>query len=93
MLAEPETVLAVGPSISSIHPGLELLIKWKGLPEYKASWEPLVVIKQQFPTFHLKDKVPLEHRGIDKPLIHFTHVRRKGGGESHVTRIVFSIWK
>ncbi|KAL4575579.1 hypothetical protein LXL04_022427 [Taraxacum kok-saghyz] len=37
--------------------GREVLIRWKDLPEYEATWEPFDSIKQQFPNFHLEDKV------------------------------------
>ncbi|KAL4012834.1 hypothetical protein IC575_029949 [Cucumis melo] len=46
----------------------EWLVKWKGLPEAKATWESVFQINQQFPTFHLEDKVNLEPRGIVRPL-------------------------
>ena len=37
--------------------GQEVLIRWKDLPTYKATWELFDVIQQQFPDFHLEDKV------------------------------------
>ncbi|KAI0502429.1 hypothetical protein KFK09_017378 [Dendrobium nobile] len=37
----------------------EVLIKWKDLPDYEATWEPYEMVKQQFPDFHLEDKVNL----------------------------------
>ena len=40
------------------------------------------MIKEQFPEFHLEDKVSLQPGGIDKPPIHFTYKRRKGSGTS-----------
>ena len=35
----------------------EVLIQWKDLPDFEATWELVVVMKQQFPAFHLEDKV------------------------------------
>ena len=37
----------------------EVLIQWKDLPDFKATWESVDVMKQQFPAFHLEDKVAL----------------------------------
>ncbi|KAI0502415.1 hypothetical protein KFK09_017364 [Dendrobium nobile] len=37
----------------------EVLIAWKGLPEFDATWEPFERMKDQFPSFHLADKVSL----------------------------------
>lgn len=37
----------------------EVLIQWQDLPEFEATWEPVEVIKEQFPSFHLEDKVYL----------------------------------
>ena len=82
MTVEPEAVLGIRPSLSPTHPAAEVLIKWKNLPEHEASWEPSVMIKEQFPEFHLEDKVSLQPGGIDKPPIHFTYKRRKGSGTS-----------
>ncbi|KAI3751006.1 hypothetical protein L2E82_21994 [Cichorium intybus] len=57
LCVEPETVLAVRPSQ---HQGeLEILVKWKDLPELEASWENLSAMVQQFPDSHLEDKVLL----------------------------------
>ena len=54
----------------------EWLVKWKGLPEAEATWESVFQINQQFPTFHLEDKVNLEPRGIVRPPIINTYKRR-----------------
>ncbi|CAM8882488.1 unnamed protein product [Rhodiola kirilowii] len=35
----------------------EGLIVWNGRPSHDATWEPLYMITQQFPEFHLEDKV------------------------------------
>ena len=36
-----------------------MLIQWIDLPDFEAIWESVSVMKQQFPTFHLGDKVAL----------------------------------
>ena len=38
---------------------LELLVKWKDLPNFESSWELATIIKEHFPSFHLEDKVVL----------------------------------
>ena len=63
LLVEPEAVLGVRPSSNPTHPGMEVLIKWKNLPEHEALWESFVMIKEQFPEFHLGDKVSLQPGG------------------------------
>ena len=58
----------------------EVLVRWKGLPEFEASWESAAAIKQQFPHFNLEDKVVLEPGGIDRrPPVLFTYKRRGHG--------------
>ena len=61
----------------SNHVGPEVLIKWKNLPKFEASWEPAELIKSQFPDFHLEDKVSLEPGGNVRPPIRYTYTRRK----------------
>ena len=57
----------------------EVLIKWKDLPKFEATWELSSAIQQQFPHFHLEDKVRLLAGGIDKPPIRYTYARRSRG--------------
>ena len=54
----------------------EWLIKWQGLPESDATWESVYQMNQQFPSFHLEDKVNVEPRGIVRPPILHTYKRR-----------------
>ncbi|EXB99396.1 hypothetical protein L484_016372 [Morus notabilis] len=44
----------------------EVLIHWEGLPSWDATWEPVAVIRDQFPAFNLGDKVGLEEGSIDR---------------------------
>ena len=55
----------------------EVLIRWKDLPGYEATWEPFEMIQAQFPSFHLVDKVSAwEGSNVrSKPIQ--TYVRRK----------------
>ena len=73
-LVEPELVLGVR-SRSGLS-DREVLIKWKDLPDFEASWEPEDMIAKQFPDFPLEDKVTLVPGGIDKPPIRYTYARR-----------------
>ena len=52
------------------------LVKWKNLPESEATWKAVYQMNQQFPTFHLEDKVNLESKGIVRPPIIHTYLRR-----------------
>ena len=62
----------------------EVLIKWKGLPSHDCTWEEVSVMREQFPSFDLEDKVNFEERGIvtyeaERPPILFQY-RRRGKG-------------
>ncbi|TYK16773.1 putative integrase [Cucumis melo var. makuwa] len=48
---------------------LEVLISWKGLPRHEATWEVCDEFQQQFPDFHLEDKVDLERESNVRPPI------------------------
>ena len=78
LLVEPEQVLGTCPSSGSTHSKIDILIKWKGLPYYDASWEPFLLIQDQFPDFHHEDKVNLRPGSNDRPPIRFTKARCKG---------------
>ena len=34
-----------------------MLIQWKNLPPFEATWEDFELLNSQFPTFHIEDKV------------------------------------
>ncbi|KAA0065996.1 Transposon Ty3-G Gag-Pol polyprotein [Cucumis melo var. makuwa] len=71
----PETVLGIrwSPELGAN----EWLVKWKGLPDSEATWESVYSMNQQFPSFHLEDKVILEPRSIVRPPI-INVYKRKG---------------
>ena len=62
-----EAVLGVRPRRGTNLRGLDVLIQWKGLPPFEATWEPYNMIHQQFPTFHLEDKVKVRDGSNDRP--------------------------
>ncbi|RVW36298.1 hypothetical protein CK203_106818 [Vitis vinifera] len=56
-LVEFDQVLHIRQSPNNNPPVIEVLIQWKELPRFEASWESADTIKERFPNFHLKDKV------------------------------------
>ncbi|KAI0498775.1 hypothetical protein KFK09_019668 [Dendrobium nobile] len=64
----------------------EVLIQWKNLPDYEATWEPYERMKQQFPDFHLKHKMTLWEDGIVTP-VHIEPAQpAKGPAQFHYRR-------
>ena len=56
---------------------IEVLIKWKDMPSYENSWEEADSIANQFPSFHLEDKVELLGEGNERtPFLEKTHTRQ-----------------
>lgn len=56
---------------------IEVLLKWKDLPLFEATLKKISIIQQQFPRFHLEDKVKAWVGGIDRPPVHITYQKRK----------------
>ena len=56
-----------------------MLISWKGLPPYEATWETCSDFQQQIPDFHLEDKVNLEEESNFRPPIRSVYNRRNKG--------------
>ena len=88
---EPKQILGLCQG-EKAHGTSEVLIKWKGLPEFEATWEGYEAIRNQFPLFHLEDKVRVWEGGNDRPLVCFTYERKKSikGGRkaSHVDQAI-----
>ncbi|CAA7391023.1 unnamed protein product [Spirodela intermedia] len=53
----------------------EVLVKWADLPDFEATWELASSLHQQFPNFHLQDKV--KHMGGNIDNAPCTYARRK----------------
>jgi len=70
---EPEAVRQIRKLING---KLEVLIKWKNLSEFENTWEEYAIIDQQFPDFHLEDKVILIGKGNDVPQVIKNYSRR-----------------
>lgn len=60
---QPEKVLSSRVTLA----GPEVLIQWKDLPPFKATWEPVALIKDVFPGIDLGDKEIFEVEDIDRP--------------------------
>ena len=60
----------------------QVLIRWKDLPDFDATWEHYANVATYFPYFHLEDKVKVwaagNHTTRMAPPICFTYSRRKG---------------
>ena len=75
-LVEPDQVLDIRQSPNNNQPGIEVLIQWKVLPQFEASWESADTIKEHFPDFHLEDKVSLIEGGNDRPPICYVYTSK-----------------
>ncbi|XP_074366797.1 uncharacterized protein LOC141707499 [Apium graveolens] len=73
LIVEPEELLEVRQIQQGSVRKLEALIKWKGLPNYEATWEDVEKAGVQFPDFHLEDKVSLWGQGS---VIHPTEAKQ-----------------
>ena len=60
---------------------LELLVRWKHLPEHESTWLRLGEFKQQFPLFSLEDKLNLGDGGIDMLSKVYVRKKKKENGE------------
>ena len=83
LVVEPYSFLDVRKRQNGAPGQLEVLIQWKNLPPFGATWEDFELLISQFLGFHLEDKVHAWEWGvgsggrIDKPPIRFTYARRK----------------
>ena len=77
LIVEPETLLEVRQQKKGGPGDLEVLIKWKNLPCFEATWEDFTYLTPNL-TFHLEDKVNAFGGGgsIVKPQIRFTYSKR-----------------
>ena len=57
LLLKPAEVLGYHIIGNSIPHDVEVLIRWKDLPAHVTTWETFTLIQNQFPSFHLEDKV------------------------------------
>lgn len=64
----------------------EVLVRRKDLPLYEQTWECMETIDQQFPEFHLEDKVKVWQGSIDKPPVKYTYALKRKRESSRKTR-------
>ncbi|KAL6327059.1 hypothetical protein AAG906_013806 [Vitis piasezkii] len=57
LLVEPRTILGVRQCLTGSTFVTEVLVQWKDLLDFEATWESFATIQNQFPEFHLVDKV------------------------------------
>ena len=81
MILQLEALLNVHQSNSNDSSRTEVLLQWKDLPSFNATWEDFTNITTQFLDFHLEDKVKLRAAGNVRPPIHITYARRKSGAK------------
>ena len=77
MIVQPEAALKFCQSTSNGSSRNEVLLQWKDLPPFEATWEDFATITTQFPDFHLEDMVKLWAVSNVRPPIHVTYARRK----------------
>ena len=77
LMVEPDKISQIRHKLQGDTSILEVLVKWKGLPAFEATWEDYDKLQQQFLEFHLEDKVQDFGEGsIVRPLVRFTYARR-----------------
>ncbi|KAK0607376.1 hypothetical protein LWI29_014068 [Acer saccharum] len=76
LVVTPEAVLQVRREAGQPNIIKEVLVKWVGLPECDATWEPLQSLLAQFPDFNLGDKVLSEEGSNVRPPIKWVYSRR-----------------
>ncbi|XP_068662857.1 uncharacterized protein [Aristolochia californica] len=77
MLVEPAAILNIRRLDKNGQQQMEVLVQWKDLPQFEATWEDFEVMRLQFPAFHLEDKVKVWAGGNDRPHISITYSRSK----------------
>lgn len=81
LVVEPEELRRVRTVRRNGEAATEVLVKWKGLSEFEATWEDANMINLRFPDFHLEDKVSFLGGSIaipqHNPLLIQTYTRRE----------------
>ncbi|KAL8134900.1 hypothetical protein AgCh_009783 [Apium graveolens] len=77
LLVEPEEVLNLRNRLEGQTVIADVLIKWKNTPDFDATWESADVVMEQFPHFHLEDKVKVLAGGGGEQYLKEAGVRAK----------------
>ena len=80
-LVEPEDIKAIREGSS----GMEVLVLWKNLPDFEATWESVTDLQLQFPNLHLEDKVSRKEGSNDKTLKVYKRKKFSGPRKMSVT--------
>ena len=77
LIVEPDKLLNVRQLLPNHE--VEVLLRWKNLPDFEDTWEKFSTILDQFPDFNLEDKVKSFEGGIVRAShpIHYTYARRR----------------
>lgn len=57
MIVQADALLAVTRKRNELSGTMVVLLKWKDLPEYEATWEDIEAINTRFSEFHLENNV------------------------------------
>lgn len=84
VICQPEDIMGTREASD----GLEVLVRWAGLPPEEATWERANRIMEQFPAFHLEDKVRLWGGGSDTTRKRWGQIyqRRVGANKGDIPR-------
>jgi len=72
---EPEKLLDIRQSRTT--DGADVLVQWSGMSALEATWEPLVTLVKQFPSFDLEDKIGLLRGSIDRLRVPLATMRKR----------------
>lgn len=62
-----------------VHGRLEVLVQWKGLPDYEHTWMKVSELEQSFPSFELEGKLSFGEGGVDRPRRCYVRKKSKKG--------------
>ncbi|XP_078438572.1 protein kinase superfamily protein isoform X2 [Wolffia australiana] len=62
--------------------GMQVLVKWKNLPNYEATWEDITAIQCQFPSFPIGDQLVFSKGSNDKHLLRTYNSKRRRADSS-----------
>jgi hypothetical protein len=89
-LIEPEEVLATRSVQVQGEKVNQVLIKWKGQMLDEATWEDVIAMRSQFPSFCLEDKAVLSGGSIDRSLVQ--EERSREALAHHHTTVGPKVW-
>ncbi|XP_009118914.1 uncharacterized protein LOC103843895 [Brassica rapa] len=88
---EPEELLEIRQS--SLNKQAEVLVKWKGLPEFESTWESVKTLAEQYPEFQLEDKLTSAyHQALCFDQSKLRGLRTAGWASRLMDRAVGFIW-